>query len=80
MAQWSLRRRLIRAALIATLHASPLHGTTEKEINMPKFKVCVQRYVEETASVIVEAETPEQAMQQGDLLLHRGDIESWTEG
>jgi hypothetical protein len=47
---------------------------------MPTFKVCVQRYVEETAAVMVDANTPEEAASIGEQRLADGDIDSWEEG
>lgn len=47
---------------------------------MPKFKVCVQQYVEEIAHVMVEAETPEKAVEIAEQKLADGDIDNWRDG
>jgi len=47
---------------------------------MPKFKVCVQQYVEETAFVMIEADTPELAMARGEAMLRDGTVEDWGAG
>lgn len=45
---------------------------------MPKFKVCVQQYVEMIASVVVEAATPEEA---ADMVEQDGASEfDWQDG
>jgi hypothetical protein len=47
---------------------------------MPKFKVCVQQYVEETAIVEIEADTLELARVAVVDKLRDGDITNWEPG
>lgn len=47
---------------------------------MPRFKVCVQQYVEETAEIEIDADTPEEAMRKGEKMLADGDVDSWGAG
>jgi hypothetical protein len=47
---------------------------------MAKFKVCVQQYVEETAVLEIDAETPEDAVAIGRQMLSDGDIDNWGDG
>lgn len=47
---------------------------------MPKFKVLVQQYVEEQATLEIEAATAEEAMVKGHDMLRNGEVEDWHDG
>lgn len=49
---------------------------------MPRFKVCVQQFVEEIAEIEVEADTPENAARQVDEALNSYDYDEpdWRDG
>jgi hypothetical protein len=47
---------------------------------MKKFKVHVQQYVEETATVEIEADTVEEAVDIAHRMLRNGEVEDWSDG
>jgi hypothetical protein len=47
---------------------------------MPKFKVCVQQYVEEIASIWIVADTPEKAVALAEQELADGNVDAWHDG
>lgn len=47
---------------------------------MPKFKICVQQFVEETAALEIEADTAEQAVAIAERKLSAGEIDNWSAG
>lgn len=51
-----------------------------QEKDMPKFKVFLQQFVEEIAEVVIEADTPEDAVKAAAEQHRAGNIDSWRDG
>lgn len=47
---------------------------------MPRYRVCVQQYVEETAVLEITAATPDIAAEMAGKRLRAGDIDNWQAG